>query len=70
MKGGIPKVGTLPGARRLTIDESSLLQTFPKDCTFIGPRTSQYSQVGNAIPPQMGLISGKHIAAQMQESHN
>ena len=38
-------------ARRITVAEAAALQTFPSDWEFCGSKTSQFRQIGNAVPP-------------------
>lgn len=58
MKGGKPRKGDLPGGRRLTVEESAMIQTFGSDRKFFGSRSSQYTQVGNAVPPLLAKVIG------------
>jgi DNA (cytosine-5)-methyltransferase 1 len=64
--GGAPKVGSLRGGRRLSVEESAALQTFPKGMKFVGSRSSQYTQIGNAVPPGLASALGKALLAHLK----
>ena len=46
--------------RPLTIRESARLQTFPDSWEFKGSLSSQYRQIGNAVPVKLGMAIGHY----------
>jgi DNA (cytosine-5)-methyltransferase 1 len=61
--GGAPNLGDVPERlRRLTIDEALRLQTFPDDYIFMGPQSSVFSQIGNAVPCELAFAVGQAIS--------
>lgn len=63
--GGRPWEGEVPGARRLSVEECAIIQTFPRDMIFTGKRSAQYKQVGDAVPPDFAFIIGRSVYFQL-----
>jgi DNA (cytosine-5)-methyltransferase 1 len=47
--------------RTISVREAARLQTFPDSYVFVGPVARQFTQVGNAVPPLLGMKLARAI---------
>lgn len=56
--------------RRLTVEEAAVLQTFPQDYEFCGSQSSKYTQIGNAVPCNLGnAVASMVISVLTKKNH-
>ncbi|GAA2419847.1 DNA (cytosine-5-)-methyltransferase [Streptomyces glaucus] len=53
----------------LTVEQTAIIQGFPRGWDFQGRKTARYRQVGNAFPPPVAEAVGRAIAAVLRPDH-
>ena len=60
-KGGVCAIPHYNGKRRLSIRESAVVQTFPRNFVFMGKMGACYRQIGNAVPVHFAKLLGLEL---------
>ena len=53
--------------RPLTVREYARIQTFPDNWEFMGSMSSQYKQIGNAVPVNLGYAVARSLVRLLNE---
>ncbi len=56
--------------RPITVREAARIQSFPDSYIFVGSEFQQLKQIGNAVPPLLGMAVAQSVASQLDNILN